>query len=243
MTFEILQEQPSSPRPTSLQLRSNKFPPYSNLNADYIVKLIVLGNTGVGKTSFLYALNKRSVANYTTIGVDMITKYVMNKDKVIKAHIWDTAGQECFRSIITSYYRTVCGGFLVFDLSRIHTLYDLEKWIEESRKYLPEQSKEMFVLVGTKTDIFIESKDIEQVRTKAKAFSKKYNIPYIECSPKKQENTDNAFIACIEMIWKRFTREKREKREKEWIGIKEIHHEPDLEHITLENSSFKYCCL
>lgn len=223
--FEILHEQPSSPRPTSLQLRSNRFPPYSILNADYIMKLITLGDSGVGKTSFLYSLLREPTSHYTTIGVDMITKYLLkDSETVIKTHIWDTAGQEAFRSIITAYFRTVCGGFLMFDLSRPETLYNLRKWITQSRQYLPETSKQSFIVIGTKTDLSRDRKVYEE----GKELAREYDLPYCECSPKTGKGVNVAFKLCIQTIWKRYI---KRNPMSEWSGIRKtikIEPKPDI---------------
>jgi Ras-related protein Rab-27B len=238
-TFEILHKQPTSPRPSSLQLRSNRFPPYSTLNADYIMKLITLGDTGVGKTSFLYSLLREPTSHYTTIGVDMITKYLLkDSETVVKTHIWDTAGQEAFRSIITAYFRTVCGGFLIFDVTRPATLYNLRKWISQSRQYLPETSKCSFIVIGTKTDL---SRERRVYYEEGEQFAREFNLPYYECSPKTGKGVNTAFLLCIETIWKRYI---ERNPTNEWIGIRKTNatnsiDEPDD---IFNNSSRLDCC-
>lgn len=226
ISADIIKHQPSSPRPSSLQQLSNRFPPYSSLNTDVLMKLITLGDSGVGKTSFIQSLNHTQPLNcYTTIGVDMITKYVilhtqhiMNPSTLFKIHIWDTAGQEAFHSIITSYFRTVCGGFLVFDVMRPETLYNLHQWIKTSRMYLPRTSIQSFIVLGTKIDVdsnerFVSSKE-------GREFAQSYGFPYMECSPKQLVNVDDAFLYCIRWIWKRY--QERNDENEEWVGIRNV---------------------
>lgn len=241
-TFEILHEQPTSPRPSSLQLRSNRFPPYSALNADYVMKLITLGDTAVGKTSFLYSLLREPTSHYTTIGVDMITKYILkDSETVLKTHIWDTAGQEAFRSIITAYFRTVCGGFLMFDVSRPETLYNLRKWITQSRQYLPETSKQSFIVIGTKTDL---SRERRVYYEEGEQFAREFNLPYCECSPKTGKGVNSAFILGIQTIWKRYL---ERIPESEWIGIRKTNAVNSINTTTETDNAFFYpsrfdCC-
>ena len=90
------------------------------MSYDYLFKMIFVGDTNVGKTAIANRLSRnRFDCHYdATIGVDFSSLTLDIDEKRIKTHIWDTAGQECFSSIITTYYRGVAGAILVFDVGR-----------------------------------------------------------------------------------------------------------------------------
>lgn len=128
---------------------------------DYLFKLIIIGNAGTGKTSLCrkYVENVTTPYYDTTIGVEFFSKIItfdgdcdqlLLQNKKFKIHIWDTAGQECFRSIIKSYYRDVAGVFLVCDLTRRATLEDLKFWIKEIDTYGPAEKPEYTLLCNKK---------------------------------------------------------------------------------------------
>lgn len=86
----------------------------------YLFKFIVIGDTGVGKSCLVlqFIENKTRTTHDVTIGVEFGAKTINVKDKNIKLQIWDTAGQENFRSITRSYYRNAIGALLVYDITR-----------------------------------------------------------------------------------------------------------------------------
>src|SRR5437870_2332915 len=99
-------------------------------NYDYVFKIILIGDSGVGKSSILYRLSDDKFSDVTsTIGVDYKTKIMNIDNKNIKLMIWDTAGQERFRAITSSYYRNVHGAILVYDITNRESFNNLHKWI------------------------------------------------------------------------------------------------------------------
>ena len=98
--------------------------------------VILVGDTGVGKTHILsrYIRNALPKNKYPTIGVEFATKSIHVEGKIIKAQIWDTAGQESFASIITSYYRGIAGAAVVFDLSRKDSFRRVDFWLRELKE-------------------------------------------------------------------------------------------------------------
>ncbi|KAF6026384.1 RAB3B [Bugula neritina] len=80
-------------------------------NFDYMFKLLIIGNSSVGKTSFLfrYADDTFTSAFVSTVGIDFKVKTVCHNNKRVKLQIWDTAGQERYRTITTAYYRGAMG--------------------------------------------------------------------------------------------------------------------------------------
>lgn len=123
---------------------------------DYIFKIILLGNSGVGKTSIVRRLRDKGFTckGEPTIGLDFsaIHSNITNGKKV-KFHVWDTAGQEGFRSIISSYYRGVACACIVIDVSDKESLMNASKWLKEYEKYKSPGANSVPVIIGNKTDL------------------------------------------------------------------------------------------
>ncbi len=120
---------------------------------DYLIKLILIGSSGVGKTSILtqFADNKFTENYLTTIGVDFRFKTIKHESKNIKFQIWDTAGQERFRTITSAYYKGADGIIMVYDVTDPSSLEDIEQfWIPEAYNYC-DRSIDV-ILLGNKSD-------------------------------------------------------------------------------------------
>jgi small GTP-binding protein len=139
---------------------------------DLNLKIIIVGDTSVGKSNIgtRYIDDKFSIETKATVGVEFFTKnIVINKCK-IRAHIWDTAGQEKFRAITKSYYRGAKGAFVVFDLTRRETFNNTDKWISELKSN--GENDLIIILLGNKSDLVMDrciSK--EEAQEKAHFFS------------------------------------------------------------------------
>ena len=121
---------------------------------DYYFKLIMLGNTNVGKSNILLRFTKDEFSDQTnpTMGFEFSSKTVTIKDKKVKLQVWDTAGQERFRSLTKQYYKNTKGILLVFDLTEEKSFLGLDKWIEEVGKNVKHENIPV-VLVGNKKDL------------------------------------------------------------------------------------------
>lgn len=116
-------------------------------------------------------------------------------DKQIKLQIWDTAGQESFRSITRSYYRGAAGALLVYDITRRDTFKHLGRWLEEARQH--SQSNMVIMLIGNKNDL----EHRRAVSTEeGKAFADKHGLIFMETSAKTAYNVEQAFIGTAEEI-------------------------------------------
>ena len=97
---------------------------------DKKIKLILVGDSNVGKTTFFNRLRDEPCSNLTTtIGVDFMAMSKIYKDQKLKICLWDTAGQEKFQSIVTTYFREACGIILIFDLSEYSSYINLQNWL------------------------------------------------------------------------------------------------------------------
>lgn len=168
---------------------------------DYLVKVIMIGNSGVGKSSLMlqFTDNKFSDQFISTIGVDFKITSLEIHNKIVKIQIWDTAGQERFRTITQSYYRGANVIFLVFDLTNSRSFDCLAKWNDEINSH---SNKDIIkILVGNKKDM-IDEKKISW--NEARLFADKNNfMGYFETSAMDLEGLERLFIfMCKEFIKK-----------------------------------------
>ena len=168
---------------------------------DYIFKLILIGSSGVGKTSILQRyIQKIFNDDYTcTIGVDFFMKSMKIDDKLIKLQLWDTAGTEKFKSITTGYYRGANAAFIVFDLTSRKSFESVSEWIENYYKYSNPDYERHVILIGNKSDLknerIITEDEIDD-------FVKLNKIKYFETSAKNGENIDDTFLFIAEQLMK-----------------------------------------
>ncbi|KAJ3448747.1 ras and ef-hand domain-containing protein [Anaeramoeba flamelloides] len=158
---------------------------------DYLVKLLMVGDSACGKTSILlrFSEDKYNKNMPSTIGVDFRekTKTISNNKKV-KFSVWDTAGQERFRTLTSSYYRGAQGIILVYDVTRRETFENLEDWINEIDMYSSSDVKIM--LIGNKIDLK-EEEDI--TKEEGLEFARKHQMMFIQTSAKTKEGIIQAF--------------------------------------------------
>ena len=161
---------------------------------NYILKFIIIGDASVGKSNILSSfLSKYYNAEHeTTIGVDFGTKIVKRNELVYKLQIWDTAGQETFRSIVRAYYRGTVGCLLVYDVTNRKSFESLTYWIEDLKSNIPDVS---VVLIGNKIDLNgsrVVSSD------EGLEFAEKHNIIYFETSTKTSQNINECMMYLID---------------------------------------------
>mmetsp|Transcript_39823 Transcript_39823/g.55305 ORF Transcript_39823/g.55305 Transcript_39823/m.55305 type:complete len:212 (+) Transcript_39823:123-758(+) len=165
-----------------------------------LLKVIILGDSGVGKTSLMNQyVNKRfSNAYKATIGADFLTKEVQVGDRLITMQIWDTAGQERFQSLGVAFYRGADCCVLVYDVNQTKTFDHLENWREEFLLQACPQDPDNFpfVVLGNKIDVDDgENRAVSEKKAKSWC-SANGGIPYFETSAKQDYNVDAAF-KCI----------------------------------------------
>ncbi len=146
---------------------------------DCLVKLLLIGDSGVGKSALLarFVDDSFTPSFITTIGIDFKLKTVSMRDKRVKLQIWDTAGQERFRTITQAYYRGAMGVLFVFDVTDETSFENVTFWINNVEKNATPNVKR--VLVGTKCDLGNE-RVVETSR--AQRFSDSHDMKFFEAS-------------------------------------------------------------
>lgn len=159
---------------------------------DYLFKIVLIGDPGVGKTCIVQRFKKGTFVERhgSTIGVDFTMKTVVVDTKKVKLQVWDTAGQERFRTITQSYYRSANAVVITYDITKKDTFKNVVRWTEDVKKYAP--ANVIKLLVGNKTDI---AENREVTLEEARSCAAHYNmIDALEASAKDATNIENAFL-------------------------------------------------
>ena len=150
---------------------------------EYIIKILTLGDSSVGKTSIILRFTKEKYNSnrLATIGVDFKSRIIQLENQRIKVLIWDTAGQERFKNIASQYYNGGDGAILTFDITNRKSYERIIYWLDElkQKKNLDDMG---LVLVGNKSDL---SDNREVSFEEAEKFAKDINIKYFETSAEK----------------------------------------------------------
>ncbi|KAG5272228.1 ras-related protein Rab-27B isoform X1 [Sardina pilchardus] len=178
---------------------------------DYLIKLLALGDSGVGKTTFLYRYtdNKFNPKFITTVGIDFREKRVVytanspngTTGKSFKVHLqlWDTAGQERFRSLTTAFFRDAMGFLLMFDLTSQQSFLNVRNWMSQLQANAYCENPDI-VLVGNKADL-ADQREVQEKQ--AKELADKYGIPYFETSAATGTDVDKAVVTLLDLVMKR----------------------------------------
>ncbi|KAH0793911.1 ras-related protein Rab-11A [Histomonas meleagridis] len=164
---------------------------------DMLIKIILVGDSGVGKTNLLsqFARNLFNQNSKTTIGVEFATKTLEINGKIIKAQIWDTAGQERYRAITSSYYKGAQGAMILYDITSSISFESIPKWLSELRNNADEHIPVM--IIGNKCDLD-ESRSVKQ--QEAIQFAEQEKLLFIETSAAEATNVQEAFQQLLESI-------------------------------------------
>jgi len=167
---------------------------------DYLIKLLLIGDSGVGKSCLLLRFCEDSFTPsfITTIGIDFKIRTVEIDGKKIKLQIWDTAGQERFRTITTAYYRGAMGILLVYDVTDEKSFMSIRNWIANVDQFAQDSVNR--ILVGNKCDM--TTKKVVEYAS-GKALADEFGIRFLETSAKNSTNVDEAFISLARDIKKR----------------------------------------
>ncbi|KAK9117371.1 hypothetical protein Sjap_016318 [Stephania japonica] len=167
------------------------------MSYDYLFKFIIIGDTGVGKSCLLLQFTDQRFqpVHDLTIGVEFGAKMVTIDGRPIKLQIWDTAGQEAFRSITRSYYRGAAGALLVYDITRRETFNHLASWLEDARQHA--NPNMAIALIGNKSDL---SHRRAVTREEGEQFAKENGLLFMEASARTSQNVNEAFTSTAARI-------------------------------------------
>jgi Ras-related protein Rab-1A len=168
-----------------------------NPEYDYLFKLLLIGDSGVGKSCLLLRFADDSYLDsyISTIGVDFKIRTVEQDGKTIKLQIWDTAGQERFRTITSSYYRGAHGIIIVYDVTDQESFNNVKQWLNEIDRYASDNVNKL--LVGNKCDLTANKVVSYEA---GKALADEMGIPFMETSAKSATNVEQAFMAMAASI-------------------------------------------
>ncbi|CAN4109108.1 unnamed protein product [Withania somnifera] len=170
-----------------------------NQNADYVFKIVLIGDSAVGKSQLLarFARNEFSLDSKATIGVEFQTKTLLLDNKTVKAQIWDTAGQERYRAVTSAYYRGAVAAMLVYDLTKRQSFDHMARWLEELREHA--ERKIVIMLIANKSDLgSLRAVPVED----AQEFAERENLFFMETSALQSTNVESAFMTVVTEIYK-----------------------------------------
>ena len=159
-------------------------------------KIVMLGNSGVGKTALVERISNNDFndAHVPTVGAQYVSLDIDVDFKKVTLEIWDTAGQEVFRSLVGFYARDAKGALLVADITCSTTMEDLQRWMDFIGEQAPEAK---IILFANKLDLeserVVQSSDLEE-------FAKKNGLTFMEGSAKTGEGVDDAFSRMAEIV-------------------------------------------
>ena len=169
----------------------------SLMKEDYKFKIVIVGDSGVGKTNLAkrFIQNTFSSNTLATVGVEFFSNTYYVNDKLIKIEMWDTAGQERYKSITSAYYKGAMGALLVYDVTNQATFNNIERWYNEIRDF---SSKDIqIIMIGNKTDLkdnIVISTEMSQNK------AADLEIPVVETSALNASNVKEAFHLLINIL-------------------------------------------
>ena len=200
---------------------------------DMILKIVLIGDSSVGKTNLMnkYIKNEFREDTKATVGVEFGSKVYVIENHRIKAQIWDTAGQERYRSIANTYYKGAKGAFIVYDITRKETFDSVDRWANDLKTECDKNIT--IILIGNKNDLENQRQVTkEQGEEKAKAFQ----LGFFEMSALTGDNLEKGFNALISEIYEN---NKNEFKNNDYLNLGDA-----VEEIKLKNDSEneKKCC-
>lgn len=187
---------------------------------DMQIKLLLIGDSGVGKTCLLlrYANNSFCGSSYeTTIGIDFKIKHILLANKRVKLQMWDTAGQERFRTITTSYFRGAQGIMLLYDVTDKDTFISMRNWLQQIQFHADVQVNK--ILLGCKCDVQ-EQRAVS--KEEGQNLADEYGIQFFEVSNKYNINVEEAFAEISKMTHDRLVSDGVSHAEQDLIFMQKV---------------------
>ncbi|KAI8341055.1 ras family-domain-containing protein [Chlamydoabsidia padenii] len=185
---------------------------------DYLIKLLLIGDSGVGKSCLLLRFSDDSFTPsfITTIGIDFKIRTIELDGKRIKLQIWDTAGQERFRTITTAYYRGAMGILLVYDVTDERSFGNVRNWFSNIEQHANEGVNK--ILIGNKCDM--EEKRVV-TKEQGETLANELGIQFMETSAKANIGVEEAFFDLARDIKKRLidTQQTQQTRQREEVRL------------------------
>ncbi|ELU01105.1 hypothetical protein CAPTEDRAFT_94333 [Capitella teleta] len=171
---------------------------------DIVVRLILVGDSSVGKTCMIcrFAEGDVELPMGTTVGIDFKMKHTKVEGKRVRIQLWDTAGQERYDTITQQYYRRAQGILLVYDITNEKTFINLQKWVNYVQDYADDEVE--LTLIGNKCD---RKKERRVPTSRGQEFARNLNIPFYETSASKSKNIEKAFTEITKRVMARHRQE------------------------------------
>ena len=193
---------------------------------DYVFKLLTLGESTVGKSSIIlrYTNGQFNQNLLSTTGIDFKTKIIEHKNEKIKLVIYDTSGQERYRTIAANYYKNADGILFVYDITQKNTL-TFNYWLDQIKE---KSSVKSIILFGNKTDLDIPDNKNEDVpkreitKEEGEKVAEQYGLKLFEGSAKDDINIDAAILELVELIYKEKNIQSGEKKQPETQKVQKL---------------------
>ena len=171
---------------------------------EMMVKVIIIGDSSVGKTNIMsrYLKNQFLENSKATVGVEFGAKLFNINGHKIKAQIWDTAGQEKYKAITGAYYKGSKGAFVVYDITRKDTFESIDRWINDLKT--TGDTKLNIMIIGNKCDLDHRR---EVLKEQGEEKSKSFGCAFLETSALSGDNIEKGFEMMISEIFKKYEKE------------------------------------
>ena len=201
---------------------------------EMMIKVILIGDSGVGKTNIMskYLKNQFMENSKATVGVEFGSKLFNHQGHKIKAQIWDTAGQEKYKAITGAYYKGSKGAFIVYDITRKDTFASIERWVNDLKA--TSDPKLTIILIGNKNDLD-DKREVSKEQGEEKA--KSFDCAFLETSAYSGDNIDKAFELMVKEIYEKFSNDSPGEGESESVQKGE-----DLKLEKTTDKKKKGCC-
>ena len=169
---------------------------------DMMIKVILIGDSGVGKTNIMskFLKNQFLENSKATVGVEFGSKLFIHENHKIKAQIWDTAGQEKYKAITGAYYKGSKGALVIYDITRKDTFANIEKWVNDLKT--TGDPNITIIIIGNKNDL-ADKRQVTKEEGEEKA--KSFGCAFLETSAFSGDNIDKAFVIMVKEIYEKFS--------------------------------------